>query len=148
MSAPFGWKALPAWHPEEFQGTSSGFMFTGALLGSAIAPVTSFMANPGTALAIANLATAQRYPTSARVLSKLRVALLANTISVNTTVTLFKNGVATAMTITIPHADAPVTKYVDAAHPITFADGDDFDLQLACGTDASAGTVKVSALLE
>lgn len=123
-------------------------LFTGALLGSAVVPVTSFMSNPGSTLALVNVVAGQSYPTSARVISKLRVTLLANTITVNATVTLFKNGVATAMTITILSTDVAGTKYVDSAHPITFADGDDFDVQLGAAVDAGVGTVKVSATLE
>jgi hypothetical protein len=67
----------------------------------------------------------------------------------NVTATVYKNGVATTMTVTILAADAANTKYADSAHPRLFADGDDFDVRLDdAGADVLAGTLPVSAQIE
>lgn len=122
--------------------------FTASLFGGAGAAL-SYAADTSPVLLVANEAVAVRYPTSQCLKMRLRVTVLAlSTNTINNTVTLFKNGVATAMTITIPAATAAFTKFVDSAHPIVFADGDDFALQIAnAGADVGAVT-EIAAVVE
>ncbi len=121
--------------------------FTGVLFG-AVGPVTSGMADGSPSLLVANDFPV-RYPTSLRLLTRLRViALATSTNLIGNTVTLFKNGVATIMTVTVPAGTAVGTKFVDSAHPILFADGDDLALVIAnAGADVGAVT-RIGATLE
>lgn len=122
--------------------------FTGALFGG-VGAVLSYCADTSPTLLLVNEVVATRYPISQRLLTRLRVTVLAlSTNTINNTVTLYKNGVATTMTITIPAGTAAFTKFADAAHPIIFADGDDFTLRLDnAGADVAAVT-KIAAVLE
>ena len=111
----------------------------------------SFLGDEGIGEAIvpaANQTDPSRYPTSMRVISRLRACVpLGNSAAVGgTTFTLYKNGVATAMTCNIPASSGAGTKAVDEAHPIVFADGDDFDVRVDSATIAAA--LAVSATLE
>lgn len=128
--------------------SSAPVKFTAALFGGAGA-VLSYAADTAPTLLVANEIVATRYPTSMRLLGRLRVTVLAlSTNTINNTVTLFKNGVATAMTLIIPPATAAFTKFADTTHPILFADGDDFTLQMAnAGADAAA-VCKIAAIVE
>lgn len=125
-----------------------GQKFTGALFGAAGAAL-SWAADTSPSLLLANEAVAVRYPTSIGIRLRLRVLVLAlSTNTINNTVTLFKNGVATAMAITVPAATPAGTVLTDGAHPILFADGDDFGLQAAnAGGDVGA-VMKYAAFLE
>lgn len=123
--------------------------FSGAIVSSAGGATISYLADTGAQLIVANLA-AHRYPTSMRLAMRLRVTKLyaAGVLTNNITCTLYKNAVATAMTVTVLTADAVNTKYVDSAHPILFVDGDDYDLRLDDAADALMGVGPVSAALE
>ena len=120
-------------------------MFTGALLTDETLPSASYMANPGSDLALTN-GTPQRFVTSERTPVRLRVTFLSGA-AVATTVTLYKNNVATAMQVSIPNNAVSGNKFVDQAHSVLFADGDDFDLRMDCAGGV-AGTTRVSAVLE
>jgi hypothetical protein len=121
--------------------------FAGALLGGA-GLVNSYLADDAPALIVANSLVAIRYPTSQRLFTRLRVTVLAlSTNTINNTVTLYKNGVATTMLVTIPAATAAFTKFVDSAHPILFADGDDLALRMDnAGADVAAVTAIAASL--
>lgn len=121
-----------------------GSPFGGTLTGAAGA-VFSYYANavPGAA----NNAVALRRPTSQRLALRMRVTSIANTSANITTVTLYKNGVPTTMVCAIPAGAPAGTKIVDSAHPILFADGDDFDLRHDDAADPG-GVVDVSGQLE
>jgi hypothetical protein len=119
--------------------------FSGTVVGGAGA-VVSYLDDGGPGLA-ANQTTPIRYPTSQRIISRLRVNSLTNSSANAVTCTLYKNAVATTMQVSIPAGSAANTKFVDSAHPILFADGDDFDLRLDDAADVG-GVVNVSALLE
>lgn len=129
-------------------GPVSSVKFSGGIVTSAIDATSSYMADAGTAPAV-NL-TAQRYPTSLRLALRLRVTKLtgAGVLTNSVTCTLYKNNAPTTMTVTLLAADATGTKYVDIAHPILFADGDDYDVRLDDNADALAGTLAASAQLE
>lgn len=97
---------------------------------------TCYLCNQGVNLTFglspANLETTPfRYPTSQRLMARLRITCLFDTVTVPVVATLMKNNVATAMTISIPGSTAANTKFVDSAHPILFNDGDDFDIRVA-----------------
>ena len=132
----------------EMQPTAAS-KFTGALVASAIGATLSYMADPGTNLALGNVVLPQRYPISERLALRLRVTKRAGAVLTNAaTATVYKNNVATTMTVSIPAADAINTKYVDSAHPTLFNDGDDFDVRLDDAADVLAGTLLVSAQIE
>lgn len=124
------------------------FSLIGALLTSAIGATSTYMANPGTTLAVANVATQQRYPGGKRWMTGLRVTVRAGILTNDATVTLYKNGVATAMAATVTAGAAAGTQFSDFAHPVLFAEGDDYDLRMDDAADASAATLIVSAGLE
>lgn len=124
---------------------AGGAQLSGGVLGSTGGPVTVFLAN---AIAGSSPGTPMRFPVSAQTKQKLRATLRTNSSAVGGSITLYKNGAATAMTVAIAPGASAFTKYVDAAHPITFADGDDFDVALTINTDAGAGAFQVSVSLE
>lgn len=114
------------------EGAGSGFM-SDAGIGEALIPGS-------------NQVDPNRYPTSARTITRLRACVpLGTTAGQSVTFTLYKNGVATAMTCAIAASQAAGAKAVDLAHPITFADGDDYDV-FANGTINA--NLAISAQLE
>jgi hypothetical protein len=97
---------------------------------------------PGT-----NQVDPNRYPTSQRIISRLRACVpLGTPVGGAVTFTLYKNGVATAMTCTIAASSGAGTKASDLVHPILFGDGDDYDLRADAGVIPS--NIAVSAILE
>jgi len=118
--------------------------FSGSIIG-AVGAVISYLADTGPIAA--NQIVPLRRPTSLRLATRLRVTNLVNTSANAVTVTLYKNGVATAMVVSIPAATAANTKFSDLVHPILFLDDDDFDLRMDDAADV-AGVVTVSASLE
>jgi len=116
--------------------------FSGGLLGGAGA-TTSYLADTGAAPA-ANL-TAIEYPISQHYMTRLRVKPEANTFATNVVATVFKNGVATALTVTIPAGSTAVVS--DTAHSALFADGDLLAIVLSNAGDA-AKTISLMAVVE
>ena len=90
----------------------------------------------------------QNYPTSARTIEGLRVTSKSGTGGNALVVTLYKNNTPTAMTVTIPGSSPPVTLGEDFAHPITFADGDTYDLVASMTSGTGDGPYFLSATLE
>ena len=90
----------------------------------------------------------QRYGTSARTISRLRVTAKSGTGTGNMTVTLYKNGAPTAMVVVIPSGSPANTKGYDGAHPIVFADGDDFDCHVQIPNGVGDGPFFLSVTLE
>lgn len=123
--------------------------FSGAIVTSAGGATISYLADTGAQLIAANLAN-QLYPTSVMLALRLRVTKLygAGVVTNSIVATLYRNGVATTMTVSIPPGDVVGTQYVDSAHPQLFADGDTFDLRLDDAADALAGVAPVSGVLE
>jgi hypothetical protein len=124
---------------------SGALKFTGTILGAAGA-VFSYLTDAGTGLA-ANVVVRPGYPTGLRLFTRLKVTSINNTAANAVAVTLYKNGVATTMTVNIPGGSAGYTVVTDAAHPQLFADGDTFDLRLDDAADVAA-VVNVSATLD
>lgn len=119
--------------------------FTGAIIGG-VGPVFAYLADTSPVLIVANEIIPVRYPTSFRLMTRLRVLVIGDT-SVNIIpLTLYKNGVATAMVVNIPAGSAGFTKLVDAAHPILFLDGDDYALRLDDAADPGGALVVVATL--
>lgn len=131
-------------------GPTSIIKFSGALATSAGGATSSFLSDNGPFAPEGGNQVALHYPTSARLALRLRVTVLLGTSAVAILVTLIKNGVATAMTISIPAGSAAGTKFSDLAHPILFADGDDYDLEMTAAADSGSGggPVSISAGLE
>ncbi len=100
-----------------------------AALGSIIAPVFGYL-NDDLSAGGAGNAQPNHYPTSLRLITRLRIAAPVGTGTAAITGTLYKNGVATAMTCTIAGAQPAGATAVDAAHPILFLDGDTFDVRI------------------
>ncbi len=125
--------------------------FSGAIQTSAGGATIAYLADGGSeiAAAAANLG-AQSYPTSERLVLRLRVNKLtgAGVTTNNVTATLYINGVATAMQVSVLAASAAGSKFVDSAHPLCLREGDDYDLRLDDAADVLAGTLRVSAALE
>jgi len=116
--------------------------FSGGILGGSGA-TTSYMSDAGTLPAV-NL-TAIRYPTSARFATRLSVFVSQNSMTAVTSVTLYKNNVATTLTLNI---GAGVTGNVSAASAgIQFADEDDYAIVLGNSGDATH-TLTLAATLE
>lgn len=106
--------------------------FSGGILGGAGA-TTSYLADIGT-LPTANL-TAIRYPTSQRFVTRLSVFVTQNSMAAATSVTLYKNNVATALTLNVA---AGVTGNIFASSAgIFFSDEDDFAIVLGNPGDAT-----------
>jgi hypothetical protein len=117
--------------------------FSGALLGGASA-ATSSLANAGFVSPV-NQPTPFNWPSSNRIALRLRATAPSNTATTTVTLTLYKNGAATAQTVS--WAAAGTGAKVDAAHPIFFADGDTYDLRLTnTGADVGAVTPVAAAI--
>lgn len=123
--------------------------FSGPLVGAVGAQLTYF-SDPGPfgASGENNQTTPCRYPTSMRLAIRLRVTNIFNNSVNATTVTLYKNGVATAMQVSIPAGSAAYTKFQDLSHPILFGDNDDYDLRGDDPAGDSAGGVNIAGALE
>lgn len=115
-----------------------------AVSGNAGAPSTVFMDDNSNGTGAPNFL---RYPTSARLITRLRLCAPVGTGAHPPTATLYKNGVATLMTCTLGAGVGAGTNVVDSAHPILFADGDTFDVVLTQPT-ASEGPSYFTAVLE
>jgi hypothetical protein len=121
--------------------------FTGLVLGG-VGATFSYLTGDGLTGAVNQLIALRR------MLSRTTVVRVACTVlldtSVNaTTLTLFKNNVATGIVVNIPAATAANTKFnVTAAGGVFYTDNDDFDLRLDDGAGDAGGQVQVSATLE
>jgi hypothetical protein len=123
--------------------------FSGVLQTSNSAPSSGFATDVGiVAVAITgNESGPMRYPTSMRWITRLRLSAPLGSGAQPLTATLYKNGSATAMTCTLTASSPASITAVDAAHPILFADGDQFDVLISCATTAE-GNQPFSATLE
>lgn len=90
---------------------------------------------------------AHRYPTSLRLIRRLRVhTRTASGLDVACAVTVMKNGVATGLTVSIPAA-TPINTKFSIESPVVFADGDDWDVQMS-QTASEIGSLAISWQLE
>lgn len=76
---------------------------------------------------------------------KLRVKPTVNSLTGNAVFVLQKNGVDTAITLTIPTTSTVLAS--DTTHTVVFADGDNFDLKLTI-TTAAAQEIQFTASME
>jgi hypothetical protein len=90
----------------------------------------------------------QLYPTSARTIRRLRVTSKSGTGGKAMVVTLYKNNTPTSMVVTIAPGASPGTTGVDSAHPVTFADGDTYDVVASMTSGTGDGPYFLSAVLE
>lgn len=123
--------------------------FTGMIV-SAEGDSFSYMADPGQQQALAEGVIElqpQLYPTSARVIARIRAVATNGNGATAYTATLYKNGVVTAQTVTVPAAATVGEGFLDSAHPITFLDGDRFDVRLDKAESADDAAL-VSVTLE
>jgi hypothetical protein len=126
--------------------------FSGAIQTDAVTPTATYMADPGSAVALAagNAALVpQRYASSQRLILGLRATTLVGPIPAPITCTLYINGVATLMKVTIAAGSPLYTKFSDFTHPRLLNAGDDFDLRLDDPGGSGVGAnFQVSAVLE
>jgi hypothetical protein len=128
--------------------------FSGVFFYSAVGAAFHYMSDEGIVLPTVNNTDPIRYPTSLRIISRLRVTCISGTgADVPTTVTLYRAvgaGVpaATLQTITIPAATGAFTGFVDLANPIVFADGDQFDIRVDAAATAAETDMSLSVTLE
>lgn len=128
-------------------GTASSVVATfSGVSGDAGAPTAIYMEDNAGGGAAAQSAVPNRYPTSARTITKLWLAASTGTGANPPTATLFKNGVATTLTCTLG-AGAAAGATVSATGAISFADGDTFDVKLTQPT-AAEGAAQFTAALE
>lgn len=122
----------------------STLKFSGAHTG-AVGAAVSYLADGGPVIA-ALLAAAVGYPSPPRTYRKLRVRAPTNPLAAAMTATVYKNGVATALTVTVTAASTAL--FTDATHTVTFAPGDNFDLRLDSTAAGAINTALVVATLE
>jgi hypothetical protein len=126
--------------------------FSGVLITDVLLPTQTFLGDPGfQPLLNANGAPDAEYPTSLRIISRLRACTPTGT-GLNLVVTLYKRAVggalaATAQTVTIPAGAAAGATVADLVHPILFADGDTFAVLVAAAATAE-GNKPLTVTLE
>lgn len=119
--------------------------FSGMHAADVTLAVASYLADPGLVAAGA-LAGPVNYPMPACRVRNLRVKPTVNTLAVPMTVTVFKNGVASAVTVTV--LAGSVLNVSDTTHEEQFSADDEFDLR-ADSTAGGAGAVcEFAATLE
>lgn len=123
--------------------------FSGVIITSAGGATFGYLADTGTesTTPTANQTDPIGYPTSLRLITRLRGAQRTGTGAQPPTFTLYKNGVATAQTVTLPASTGGPVQVADLAHPILFADGDLFDVRCDFALTAE-GNQPVTATLE
>ena len=127
--------------------------FSGVIVTSAVGATLTQLGDPGSQPAIvSNSSSLNEYPTSLRLITRLRVCAISGNGSTSYTVTLYKRPsggaqAATAMQVTVPGGASVGQTFADLAHPILFGDGDTFALQVDSGATAEGNKV-VNATLE
>jgi hypothetical protein len=116
--------------------------FSGGILGG-VGATTSYLGDAGSVPA-ANLSVIE-YPVSMRLLTRLRVKPESNSFATTVVATVYKNNVATSMTVNIPAGSTTVVS--DTAHVVLYADGDTLSVVLSNAGDA-AKTAFVMAVVE
>lgn len=108
--------------------------FSGTLLGGAGA-VFTYLADAGPGLA-ANNTNPLGYFFPQKMMFRLFVNVITNTLANSSTVTLYKNGVATSLQVTI--GAGATGQFRDNAHTVFLSDNDQFDLRVDdAGADAT-----------
>lgn len=125
---------------------------SGALITNAETPSTTDLGNPGfQPLLNANATPGVEYPTSLRLITRMRVAAPAGNGATPITVTLARRtgGVRTdtTMTVTIPALAGAWSVVSDLAHPQLFLDGDLFAVH-ADAVATGEGNIPVTVTLE
>lgn len=126
--------------PPSWAMKSSGF-----LLGAAGA-TTSTLADTGSTAGGANMAGVE-YVTSLRIVDRLYVRAISNTFATSVVATVYKNGVATALTTTITAGSTATFSDTTAAHAVLFSDGDRISVVLSNAGD-NGKTIVVTAWVE
>lgn len=124
--------------------------WTGRLQGSGSGAVFSYLGHDTVStLGAPNNTISGSYFVGACTIKALRVTSISAAASVNTAVTLFKNGTATAMLVTLTAGNPAAQLYSDLAHPITYnGTSDVLDIRMDMNTDSLLDTVTISAVLE
>ena len=113
--------------------------------GDAAIPITCYLDN-ATSAGVISSAFALQFPTSLRLITRLRFGAPLGTGATPPTATLMKNGVATALTVALG-AGAAAGANVVVTGAVLYADGDTFDVQVTQPISAE-GMIPVVATLE
>lgn len=123
-----------------FPPASAILKFSGAHAAILVGLATNFLADAGARVSALLLTARPRLPMPARTVKRLRVIAMVNPLVASMTVTVVKNGVATALAVTIPPGStAQVSNLVDE---VSFAAGDELDVSVA----STSGGAAVAAL--
>jgi len=114
--------------------------FSGLLIDGESGTNVDFAANIGTEQVAAgnNQVDPIGFPVSARTINTLRACVPGGAASTPITFTLYKNGVATAVTCTIPASSPANTTAADTAHSVSFVDGDRLDVRVSAAAPMGA----------
>lgn len=128
---------------------SSLAKFSGTVLTNAGAPTFSYLSDIGTEqiAPTANQADPLLYPSGARTITALIGCAPVGTGAQPPTFAVYKNGVATTMTVTLPASTGGRVVAITRVNPVTLVDGDSYDVR--CDFAAtSEGNQPVSAQIE
>lgn len=116
--------------------------FSGAHIG-AVGAVTSFLANGGAAAGATMLIGAQGFPapSGSHSLRNLRARCPSNALAAALTATVYVNGVASTLTVSITAASTAT--FTDSTHTVAVAAGDLIDLRL----DSNAAGVATATIV-
>jgi hypothetical protein len=118
--------------------------FSGTLLGGAGAAF-SYLADAGPGLA-ANNTLPLGYFSPQRLFCRLFVNIISNTMANGTTLTLYKNGVATALAVSV--GAGATGQFRDNAHTIFYNDNDQYDLRADVGAADVGHLMNISGTLQ
>ncbi len=123
--------------------------FSGHLANSSTFPAvtaTQYHSDPGARPDVAPVATAQKFVPPSCTVVGLTVNPITNTTANTTTFTVYKNGVATAVTLTV--AAGSTTKVRDVAHTVTFNGTTDYLDLVSVRTGSLATSMFFGAVVE
>jgi hypothetical protein len=125
-------------------GPSWILTLSGFILGDA-GSTTSYLANTGPIAGGSNFGPCE-FPTSTRLITRLRFKPEVNTFTTNVVATLYKNGTATTLTVTIPAGSTSVVTDAATSHEVLYADGDVLAVVLSNAGDSGKSLVGMCTL--
>lgn len=110
-----------------------------------VGATTDYFADTGAVLTAPLFTTAQSYPSPAGTYRNLRVYVTTNTLAATMTVTVYKNGAATGLTVSFTAGATGLQS--DTTHTVAFTAGDTLDL-VATATAAGLNQASLAASVE
>lgn len=115
--------------------------FSGILTADAVALVTRFFADVGTASTVAEFVSPVEYVAVQKaIICRMRVFVNSNPLATDTTFTLMQNGVPTDVKVTVPGGATGSFMEPAPMHLVTFNEGDLYDIR-AENTAGGAGLI-------